>query len=344
MEEMSEIEAILSKTMALKKMHWGGYKTRAKKKIPQIYCNAQESAPKARKMPPKPKRKGLTALEYMTSKGIALIGVYDSKASINNGKIVGDYAKTFTAEMETIKNLIAGNGDKKGRAKGIRINCFYFLPERNGLLCLDIDRKNGKDGIEEFSFFCEKIGKPRHLLPSYLQNLPESFPCYVSTLSSGFHFYFRYSGARLSKKTLSPETPGVEIKHGVPGLTSPGSYKNGKPYILHGNIENAPPFPAFILDVIEPAKQKPAKYIQHDQIKKERGKPTWEKLVELAYTDTQSAGRNDLAFNIAVKARNHNWTEAETLVALLQETGLDGLPENEIKTAVKSAFTRGETV
>jgi hypothetical protein len=285
---------------------------------------------------PMPRYEGKEALAYMAGKGIALIAAYDSGATIAGG---AERAAAFTTDMSIIDGLRAGTDS---RAKG-RINRFYFIPANAGLLCLDIDQKNGKDGIQEFYAWAERAGKPRHLLPRFLQDLPDNFPCYVQSPSGGLHLYFSYSGGKVQKKPLSPDTPGVEIKHGEPGLTSPGSYKNGNPYILHGELDTAPPLPAFILAAIEPPKLRAVAYIPKQPDKKDWGKPSWEKIRDWTETDGAGAGRNDRVFNLARHARNHGYTEAETLSAMRGEPSLDGLPEKEIETAVHSAYTKGKT-
>jgi hypothetical protein len=33
--------------------------------------------------------------------------------------------------------------------------------------------------VEEFYSWAERAGKPRHLLPLFLQDLPHSFPCFI---------------------------------------------------------------------------------------------------------------------------------------------------------------------
>jgi hypothetical protein len=274
----------------------------------------------------------------MTGKGIKLIGAYPSGATIAKGEA---WAAAFTTDMNIINTLRAG---EDGRAKGMKVERFYFIPQAAGLLCLDIDRKNGKDGIEEFYAWAEKTaGKPRHLLPAIFRDIPASFPVFVETPSGGVHLYFRYSGGKPRGKLLSPDTPAVEIKQGPPGLTSPGSYKNGKPYILRGDIGQAPPLPAFILAEIEPQKAKTAAYVPRAETKKEWGKPSWDKIREWTEADGAGAGRNDRAFNLARHARNHGYTESETMASMRGETYLDGLPEKEIETAVHSAFSRGKT-
>jgi hypothetical protein len=152
--------------------------------------------------------------------------------------------------------------------------------------------------------------------------------------------YFRYTGSLIPKKPLDPDTPGVEVKHGNPGLTAPGSYKDGKPYILHGRIENAPALPAFMLSVIQPLKPKAPMYISQSYVKKEWGKPSWDNIRNWTETDGAGAGRNDRAFHLARHARDHGYTETETLEAMRFDFGLAGLPEKEILSAVKSAFKR----
>jgi len=199
----------------------------------------------ARKLVMPKKREGMAALEYMISLGIPLIGAYDSKATINNSKIEGDYAASFTAEIETIKNLMAGQGDKQGRAKGTQIKRFNFIPADYGLLCLDIDRKPGKpDGIQELL----KVFDP-DTLPDELREIEKNFPCYVKTPSNGYHLYFKYEGPPIKGTNLFTS---IETKHGSPGLTAPGSVNaEGKPYILHGDIEAAPPLFGLILAKIQ---------------------------------------------------------------------------------------------
>jgi hypothetical protein len=76
---------------------------------------------------------------------------------------------------------------------------------RGRFLVLDIDRKPGKlDGLVTFYRIF-----PKQTLPTELQNLPQSFPCYTQTPSGGFHLYFKYEGPELKLRELAP---GVEIK------------------------------------------------------------------------------------------------------------------------------------
>jgi hypothetical protein len=298
-------------------------------------ATAPGNAEPIREKAPKQRREGLAALEYMAALRIPMIGAYDSGAAIAKGEAWG---AAFTADMKIITAL---RGGEDIRAKGIKIQRFYFLPQAAGFFCLDIDRKNGKDGISEFYQYCEQQGKPRALLPAILRDLPESFPCYVSTPSGGYHLYFRYAGGKAPRKLLSPDTPGVEIKQGAPGLTAPGSYKEGKPYVLHGDISGAPQLPAFIVATLQPPQPKAAAYRPADNPRKEWGRPSWDKIREWTEQDGNYSGRNDKAFSYALHARNHGWSESETIDQLRGEPGLDGLPDTEIETAVHSAYNKG---
>jgi hypothetical protein len=181
---------------------------------------------------------GLQGLKYMTAHGIPLIGVYQSGAMLGKQE-----PENFTTDAGEIAALMAGKGDREGRAKGSPITRFYFIPADAGLLCLDIDRKPGKpDGLQElYNLF------PRDTLPRALQDIDLFFPCYVSTPSGGYHLYFKYKGPPVKKTDLAPE---VEIKHGKPGLTAPGSRKENGDYILHGDLAAAPPLYGIILDRI----------------------------------------------------------------------------------------------
>jgi hypothetical protein len=195
---------------------------------------------------PMQKREGLTALEYMASLGIPLIGAYANKKMIGT-----ETPENFTTGTAEIAALMEGKGNRQGKAKGTPIKRFYFIPANHGLFCLDIDAKEGKkNGIQELL----KVFDPE-TLPDELRDIENRFPCYTKTPNNGYHLYFRYNGPPIKNSALFP---GIETKHGKPGLTSPGSENaEGKPYILHGNIEAAPPLFGLLLAKIQNRDRKP---------------------------------------------------------------------------------------
>jgi hypothetical protein len=208
----------------------------------QMYTESKQ----APENPPMQKREGLAALEYMASLGIPLIGAYANK------KMIGaETPENFTTDTAEIAALMEGKGNRQGKAKGTPIKRFYFIPANHGLFCLDIDAKKGKEnGIQELL----KVFDPE-TLPDELRDIENCFPCYTKTPNNGYHLFFRYNGPPIKNSALFP---GIETKHGKPGLTSPGSENaDGKPYILHGNIEAAPPLFGLILAKIQNRDRKP---------------------------------------------------------------------------------------
>lgn len=139
----------------------------------------------------------------------------------------------FTTDNKQIKRYIS-----------FGIENFKFISADNGLFCLDIDAKEGKgNGLNELL----KVFNP-DTLPDELRDIENFFPCYVKTPNNGYHLYFKYNGAPIKNTVLFPC---IEAKHGSPGLTAAGSYKEGKPYILYGELDNAPPLFGLILEKIK---------------------------------------------------------------------------------------------
>jgi hypothetical protein len=305
-------------------------------RLNRCYMNATQGRYGARKAI----YKGMEAIKHFLDRNIKLIGRFESKAAaIASGD---DYPKAFTADINVIKSLMSGAGDTQGRAKGEPIQRFDFRPADYGFFCLDIDVKNGKNGIADFYQILESWGKPREKLPAALRELPGSFPCYVETPSGGLHIYFKYRGPTTGK-LLSKNYESVEIKYGGRTITIPGSRKPGGEYILHGSLDNAPELYGFITDNLPRPEKEPKKYIPMGKEKKQ-WETTWSKICEFTDIDGQAgAGRNNRAYSLALHAKTHGWSEADTLDALKGEPSISGLPVTEIITAVQSAFRKGKS-
>ena len=188
------------------------------------------------------RREGLAALQYVIQWGIKIAPCtkkeggdyaflspykteYETLLKKNQDAKISD-CKGFTSDIETIKKRIA---------EGIEI--FRFIPADHGFLCLDVDKghADGGNGATDFYNLFD-----RELLPETLKDIEGgSFPCYAKTPSGGLHLYFRYDGPPVKNGKLKI-APGVEAKHGSPGLNAPGSAKAGRPYALYGELENAP--------------------------------------------------------------------------------------------------------
>jgi hypothetical protein len=195
---------------------------------------------------------------------------------------------------------------------------------RGKFLVLDVDRKSGKpDGLEAFYRIF-----PKETLPAKLQDLPQSFPCYVKTPSGGFHLYFKYAGLELKLSNLGPS---VEVKEFQ--ITPPGSRKENGEYILHGELNDAPPLFGLILDAVEEIKQK------KEQAKAERSKPRtkaaadrpirFEKpritLDDLANEAIAAhAGHHDRQVSFAFRACRCKFSALETLAYVKSRTDIFG--------------------
>ena len=205
-------------------------------------------------------------------------------------------------------------------------------------LAVDIDRKPGKvDGLEIFYRLF-----PRETLPAELRGLPESFPCYTLTPSVGFHLYFRYEGPELKLRELAP---GIEIKEWQ--ITCPGSRReNNGEYILHGELDKAPPLYGLIIDAIEEAKRK------KEQAKAERSKPRTKAAADRPMRFTQPrialddladeataahAGNHDRQVSFAGKACRCKFSGAETLAYVKSRADIFG-NDTDTENTVLSVF------
>jgi hypothetical protein len=171
----------------------------------------------------------------------------------------------------------------------------------------------------------------------------------VTTPNGGYHLYFRVAKDFETKMPCLPNAPSVEVKSKQ--LTAGGSYKDGKPYVLHGDLEKIPSLPKFIEGAICAKRcqeqqrktvlaQKKKSYTKPSSLKKDWEKPSWAKIVEWMEEDNGGMflGRNDRAFKLASKAKSHKYTFDETLNELLNDATVNSLPEREIRDVVKSVY------
>ncbi|GHT93338.1 hypothetical protein FACS1894122_08420 [Alphaproteobacteria bacterium] len=295
-------------------------------------CNAEATSTKIN-------ASGATTLKHMTDHGIKLIGCYDSGAAIASGE---EYKDAFTSDITEIQNLMQGNGDKHGHARGQIIRLFRFIPADAGFVCIDIDRghANGIDGLAKFYEMFEKLNIFRPQLPKILQDIENgSFPVYTNTPSGGFHLYFKYKGQAM-KKCIP--TQNVEIFHANGAVAAPGSIKNNKPYIFHGSLDDAPKLPPLLEKIIHQSMASEDQWKAQPkftyQQPRDKSIPTLEKLAEYAENDGNYAGRNELCFEIARRAARYGdyYSQSEIISFLRSYPGTSG--HKQIKDAVSSAY------
>jgi hypothetical protein len=245
-----------------------------------------------------------------------------------------DAVKHALAAGVTIKPFFAKSGDNDPDAYTAdpqQITAYWNEGQRRfkafirgRFLAIDIDRKPGKpDGLELFYQIF-----PREILPIEFQNLPGSFPCYVQTPTGGFHLYFRYEGPAVKLRELAQ---GIEIKEWQ--ITCPGSRRENGEYVLHGELDNAPPLYGLIIDAIEEAKRK------KEQAKAERSKrrtkaapdcpvqykKSWITLDDLANEAVAAnAGNHDRQVCFAGKACRCEFSGADALAYVKSRTDVFG--------------------
>jgi hypothetical protein len=155
-----------------------------------------------------------------------------------------------------------------------------------------------------------------------------SFPWYVQTPSGGFHLYFRYSGDELKIRELAP---GVEVKEWQ--ITAPGSEKETGPYVLHGELADAPPLYGAILERIEETKRKQerqkAERLGHTRAAADRPmrytpmpRTTLDDLTDEAAA--AHAGHHDRQVSFAGRACRCKFSGAEALAHVKANPGIFG--------------------
>jgi hypothetical protein len=204
-------------------------------------------------------------------------------------------------------------------------------------IVLDIDRKPDKpDGLKNFySLF------PRDTLPAELQELPGSFPCYVQTPSNGFHLYFKYAGPELKQKQLAPSVELIEFQ-----ITCPGSRKENGEYILHGELNKAPPLYGLIIDAIEAAKRKK----EREKAERQKPKPRTRTAADTQFTQsritlddlaheavTAYAGNHDRQVSFAGRACRCKFSRADTLSYVKSRADIFG-NDSDTENTILSVF------
>lgn len=157
-------------------------------------------------------RQGIEALQYLSAHGLPIKEFYQPGADAD--------AATYSAAVPI--------------TQGKR----YKVYIRGRFLVLDIDRNhhNGGDGLAALYKHLESIGKPRALLPAFMQNIDQGqFPFYTQTPSGGLHLYFKYTGPYVTG-SLAPD---VELKN----LQVSAGWKEGKPISCMETLKTRPSCP-----------------------------------------------------------------------------------------------------
>lgn len=273
-------------------------------------------------------------LVQLATLGAAFIGHRADGTAIASGDA---FADAFTSDIAELTALWDGLGESKGRGRGEHIRRFMFEPARLGFIVLDLDRKNGKDGVADL-LACF-AGKP---LPVPLTDLDNgSHPCTVHTPSGGLHLYYRAPGKCYSKTNLTP-SGAVELFNTGSRITAPGSMKDGKSYTLQGSFEQAPPWTLTMDALVQSIKEERDK---KDKARAalaalrppmaEKQKASLDLIMEWKQKDNPGAGRHDLCLYFATTAlTRYGYTQGDVIAYLESHPATAG--HTELRAVVKS--------
>lgn len=111
--------------------------------------------------------------------------------------------------------------------------------ERNGISVLDVDVKNGKDGLASLA----ALGFDDHRAMS---------PVRTITPSGGFHLFFAYTPDL--KASVGKIGPGLDVRNNGGFVIAPGSIKNGDQYLVEGEeLSRGMPLPTWPEALTPPA-------------------------------------------------------------------------------------------
>ena len=220
--------------------------------------------------------------------------------------------------------------------------CWAVNPGNGGWMVIDIDTKEGKDGLNNLRKFLEAIGDTSGMID---QLTARTFPAMVVTPSGGFHAYFKFSGAeRYRKSYLAKGCKDVELFHGVGYVMAPGSFIKGygtELYVFYGDMANAPDAPEWLVGRF--VENEKAKIYQQGAKKRFRGRRFNAKLVWADLNQRREKGSIDgmnlqlYIFASAASEGNANPAEVEDF---LVNEGID-IGNHKIQYALRNLYISG---
>lgn len=256
-------------------------------------------------------------LKHFLEYGIKLIPTYPDGRTLGTWKDPGN----FTAAPDRIAAYW-----KEGFRR------FQFHPIDNGLLCFDIDRKKGKDGLLELYRLFETSAMPSYLVDA------ESFPAVTVTPSGGLHLYFKYTGEKYKSGEIAE---GLEAVHYNHLLTAPGSRKESGEYTFYGDLNQAPQLPPVLQNFLTEYREQKKLTPVWTYNQTERGPLSLEDIrgiIDRQGEYSPEASRNRYTYEIAKFAQRKGYSAGavETYIrGMLEAPDFNG---EEISRTVESAY------
>lgn len=234
-----------------------------------------------------------------------------------------------SSEPERIRAMF----DRVRHATGYGIAC--GRPPHH-LIGLDLDRKNGVDGVWELRRLAAKngIAVPRTVI--------------IKTPSGGFHAWWTGPADVKVPNRAGHLAPGVDVRGAGGYLVGPGSRGTSGLYTLASDPDEVvvQPIPQQLLKLLTRGKDRPARpVLTAPAANRVGGGRLLVGLVQFVL-DSAQGQRNDRLFWAACKAFEHaaaGRLEADAVAAALTQAAAEvGLPDNEAAATVESA--RGEVL
>jgi hypothetical protein len=202
----------------------------------------------------------------------------------------------------------------------------------NGVSVLDLDTKNGKDGI-------------RSLAALGFADLVALSPVRVRTPSGGWHLYFRYEP--LLKNSAGKIGVGIDVKTAGGYVIAPGSYKDGKCYRVEGAPLGSialPSFPTALIPATEP-QHDPVEVLTEptDVLRDWAARKVADRAAEVAQAEdgTRNSTLNNAAMYVGGLAAHGLVTEDEARAALWAAASLVGIKTREFRGTFRSGWKAG---
>jgi hypothetical protein len=191
----------------------------------------------------------------------------------------------------------------------------------SGVVVIDLDTKNGVDGISEFAGLVAKFGS----LPPTMR---------VRTKSGGLHLYFRHPGGKI-KTTAGQLGPGIDVRGDGGYVVAPGSTG----YSIVSNLPPAP-MPEWLVALCRPVARIAASLPVVVQAPSRR----WQIAIERECADIAAmheGGRNRRLYDGAVTLSRfllEGLDQAILRAALTNAAMRCGLPDHEAQATINSAI------
>jgi len=227
------------------------------------------------------------------------------------------------AKYTKVRGIRSTNDLKIAWGKGYKR--FVHVPCRAGLIALDIDVKNNRNGMQSLEVYCQNKGM------SFQGLLKDT--SFTNTPNGGLHVNFKYSGEPVLNNEI---LEGVEVKYSNL-ITAPGSISDKGLYEALRNLTDSQTFPTFLQDLLVP------RYKQAEEQKNNQtfsSDITLDKIESVLFSQghrPESGQRNRYAFNFSMFAAKKGKDRDIVTNYLLKYKSSD-FPECEIKSTVKSAY------